>query len=77
MKLFDFGAFQNFKQILSHDKIIFHMLFGAFQVTPRTSSKNSAKVDGLSISNMASKLTITKIKVILKVDGLLNGFRLL
>ena len=21
-------------QILSHDKIIFHMLFGAFQVTP-------------------------------------------
>ena len=34
MKLFDFGAFQNFKQMLSHDKIIFHMLFGAFQVTP-------------------------------------------
>ena len=37
MKLFDFGAFQNFKQMLSHDKIIFHMLFGAFQVTPRIS----------------------------------------
>ena len=37
MKLFDFGAFQNFKQILSHDKIIFHMLFVAFQVTPRSS----------------------------------------
>ena len=35
MKLFDFGAFQNFMQIQSHDKIIFHMLFGAFQVTPR------------------------------------------
>ena len=41
MKLFDFGAFQNFKQILSHDKIIFHMFFGAFQVTPRTSKVNS------------------------------------
>ena len=36
MKLFDFGAFQNLKQMLSHDKIIFHMLFGAFQVTPRS-----------------------------------------
>ena len=33
MELFDFGAFQNFMQMLSHDKIIFHMLFGAFHVT--------------------------------------------
>ena len=30
-----YGAFQNFMQMLSHDKIIFHMLFGAFHVTPR------------------------------------------
>ena len=35
MKFIDFGVFQNFKQMLSHDKIIFHMLFGAFQITPR------------------------------------------
>ena len=35
MELFDFGAFQNFMQMLSHDKIIFHMLFGAFHVTSR------------------------------------------
>ena len=35
MKFFDFRAFQNFKQMLSHDKIIFHMLFGAFHITPR------------------------------------------
>ena len=37
MKLFDFWAFQNFTQILSHDKIIFHMLFGEFQITSRKS----------------------------------------
>ena len=36
MKLIDFGLFQNFKQMLSHDKIIVHMLFGAFHVTFRT-----------------------------------------
>ena len=35
MKFFDFLAFQNFKRMLSHDKIIFHMLFGAFHITPR------------------------------------------
>ena len=35
MELFDFWAFQNFMQMLSHDKIIFHMLFGAFHITPR------------------------------------------
>ena len=38
MKFFDFGLFQSlkFKQImkkLSHDKILFHMLFGAFHDT--------------------------------------------
>ena len=38
MKLFDFGAFQNFKQMLSRDKIIFRMPFGAFHVTPRNFS---------------------------------------
>ena len=27
MELFDFWAFQNFMKMLSHDKIIFHMLF--------------------------------------------------
>ena len=35
MKFFDFWAFQNIKRMLSHDKIIFHMLFGAFHITPR------------------------------------------
>ena len=36
MKFFDFWAFRKKWQKLSHDKIIFHMLFGAFQNTPRT-----------------------------------------
>ena len=35
MKFFDFGAFQNKMQIPSHDKIIFHVLFGAFHITFR------------------------------------------
>ena len=34
MKFFDFWAFQNFKRMLSHDKIIFHMLFGHFILPP-------------------------------------------
>jgi len=43
MKLFDFGAFEmpfqkiKFMKMLSHDKIIFHVLFGAFHITPRIS----------------------------------------
>ena len=44
IKFIDFGAFQNFKQMLSHDKIIFHMLFGAFHITSRTFAV-SLKVD--------------------------------
>ena len=34
MKIFDFGAFQKIRKMLSHDKILFHMLFGAFHDTP-------------------------------------------
>ena len=37
MELFDFGTIQNLIQMLSHDKIIFHMLFRAFHVTSRIS----------------------------------------
>ena len=33
MKFFDFGAFQKIEEMLSHDKILFHMLFGAFHDT--------------------------------------------
>ena len=45
MKFIDFEASQNFKQMVSHAKIIFHMLFGAFQVTPRISTTiETAKV---------------------------------
>ena len=36
LKFFDFWAFGKKCQKLSHDKIIFHMLFGAFHNTPRT-----------------------------------------
>ena len=36
MKFIDFWTFHNFMQMLSHAKIIFHMLFGAFHVTPCT-----------------------------------------
>ena len=35
MKFFDFGAFQINEQMPSHDKIIFHMLFRTFHITPR------------------------------------------
>ena len=35
MDLFDYWTFQNSIQMLSHDKIIFHILFGAFHVTSR------------------------------------------
>ena len=33
-KIFGFGAFQKIQKMLSHDKILFHMLFGAFHDTP-------------------------------------------
>ena len=33
MKFFDFAAFQKIKKMLSHDNILFHMLFGAFHDT--------------------------------------------
>ena len=33
MKFFDFGAFQKIEKMPSHDKILFHMLFGAFHDT--------------------------------------------
>ena len=36
MNMFDFGAFRKKMHMLSHDKILLHILFGAFQVTPRT-----------------------------------------
>ena len=45
MELFDFWAFQNFMKMLSHDKIIFHMLFWAFHITPRTSDFDFYYVD--------------------------------
>ena len=35
MNIFDFGAFRKKMHIPSHDKFLFHMLFGAFHVTPR------------------------------------------
>ena len=34
MKVFDFGAFRKIEKMLSHDKILFHILFGAFHDTP-------------------------------------------
>ena len=33
LKFFDFGAFQKIEKMPSHDKILFHMLFGAFHDT--------------------------------------------
>ena len=35
MNIFGFGAFRNKMHIPSHDQFLFHMLFGAFHVTPR------------------------------------------
>ena len=37
MKVFDFGAFQINMHMASREKYIFHMLFGAFHITPRIS----------------------------------------
>ena len=34
MKFFDFEAFQKIVKMLSHDKILVHMLFEAFHDTP-------------------------------------------
>ena len=34
MKVFDFGAFQKNMHLASREKYIFHMLFGAFHITP-------------------------------------------
>ena len=36
MNIFDFGAFRKKMHIPSHDKFLFHILFGAFHVTPRS-----------------------------------------
>ena len=38
MKVFDFGAFQINMHMASREKYIFHILFGAFHGTPRSSS---------------------------------------
>ena len=38
MKFFDFGAFQKIMKMLSREKILFHMLFGASHGTPRIAS---------------------------------------
>ena len=35
IKFFDFGAFQKIMKMLSREKILFHMLFGASHDTPR------------------------------------------
>ena len=40
MKFFDFGAFQKIRKILSREKYIFHMLFGASHGTPRIYKHN-------------------------------------
>ena len=40
MNIFDFGAFRKEMHIPSHDKFLFHMLFGAFHVTPRSNSRS-------------------------------------
>jgi len=39
MKFLDSGAFQTNMQMLSHDKIIFHMLFGAFHAIEKVLTK--------------------------------------
>ena len=35
MKVFDFGAFRIRMHMASREKYMFHMLFGAFHITPR------------------------------------------
>ena len=38
MKFFNFGAFQKIAKMPSHDKVLFHMLFGAFHDTSCTTT---------------------------------------
>ena len=51
IKFFDFGVFKKIMKMLSHDEIIFHMLFGEFHDTPRN------KVNGPS-KNIYDKLDL-------------------
>ena len=72
MKVFDFGAFQNKMHMASREKYIFHILFGAFHGTPRTSPdyywcillmlsdnmKESEDADWLAIINLFAAIYI-------------------
>ena len=63
MKLFDFWAFQNFMEMLSHDKIIFHMLFGAFQITSRITNNSIKNWSQLNIKQFHMQSVHTKVLV--------------
>ena len=43
MNIFDFGAFRKKMHMPSHDKFLFHMLFGAFHITPRTARNQNTR----------------------------------
>ena len=61
IKFFDSGAFQKIEKLLSHEKILFHMLFGAFHDTPCICFHISGVIRPLHISvNISPKLKSLK-----------------
>ena len=60
MKFFDFGAFQKIRKILSREKYIFHMLFGASHGTPPYLSWfNSNEADAMTMIDCKSRKACT------------------
>ena len=57
MKSFDFGAFQKIKKMVSREKIIFHMLFGASHGTPRISKSRKKANSELKANHSLSRVT--------------------
>ena len=60
MKFFDFRAFQKIEKMPSHDKILFHMLFGAFHDTSCINSfTRTSKYHESCISFLSYKCILT------------------
>ena len=61
IKFFDFGVFQINEYMKLHDKIIFHMIFGAFQITPRTTLASIVKALQKSLLEIQNGFTVHRV----------------
>ena len=66
MKFFDFGAFQKIEKMPSHDKILFHKLFGAFHDTSCIESDSVNRADSGDIKLLVQFLGNTILKFSLR-----------